>query len=138
MLDLLDVRPGHRVLDVGSGSGWTTALLARLVGPEGRILGVELVPELADWGAENLDRLHVPWASIRTADPDTLGAPADGPFDRILVSASARSMPDELVEQLGPDGVLVVPVGAVMTRVQRTDSALDVTTHGAFSFVPLR
>src|SRR3954470_19728038 len=56
MLRLLEVRPGDRVLDVGSGSGWTTALLAHLTGEQGSVTGVELVPELATWGAENLER----------------------------------------------------------------------------------
>src|SRR5215510_985333 len=64
MLRLLDVKPGHKVLDVGSGSGWTTALLARLTGPTGRVLGVELEPELADFGSANLDSCGLPWASI--------------------------------------------------------------------------
>ena len=120
MLELLEVDAGHRVLDVGSGSGWTTALLARLVGPSGTVLGVELVPELAEWGAENIAGQDAPWASIRPADPDVLGIPSEAPFDRILVSAAARSLPDELVAQLTDDGVMVVPVNATMTRVRRT------------------
>lgn len=141
MLELLEVETGHRVLDVGSGSGWTTALLAHLVGPTGRVLGVELVPELAEWGADNLAGQDTPWASIRPADPDVLGIPAEAPFDRILVSATARSLPDELVEQLTDDGVMVAPVGSTMTRVRRSgpDPAdVDITTHGSYSFVPLR
>jgi protein-L-isoaspartate(D-aspartate) O-methyltransferase len=140
MLVLLDVRPGQRVLDVGSGSGWTTALLAHLVGPEGSVLGLERVEDLVTFGSENLARYDVPWASIRVADPDRLGAPEDAPFDRILVSASPRELPTKLVEQLADDGVLIVPVGATMTRVRRTGptaSDVEITTHGAFSFVPL-
>jgi protein-L-isoaspartate(D-aspartate) O-methyltransferase len=140
MLVLLDVRPGHRVLDVGSGSGWTTALLAHLVGPEGSVLGLERVEDLVAFGAENLARYDVPWASIRAADPDRLGAPDEASFDRILVSASPRSLPMELVDQLTDDGILLVPVGATMMRVRRTGptaSDVEVSTHGAFSFVPL-
>ena len=56
MLRLLDVRPGDRVLDVGSGSGWTTALLGHLVGPTGRVVGLEIEPHLAAWGAANVAR----------------------------------------------------------------------------------
>lgn len=141
MLELLDVRPGQKILDVGSGSGWTTALLAHLVGPSGTVLGVELEPDLAAWGAENLGRQEVPWASIRPAEPDVLGIPSEAPFDRVLVSATARTLPDELVGQLTDDGVMVVPVGSTMTRVRRTgpDGAdVATTTHGSYSFVPLR
>ncbi len=141
MLGLLEVAAGQRVLDVGAGSGWTTALLAHLVGPSGSVLGVELESELAEWGAENLARQDVAWATIRPADPDALGAPAEAPFDRILVSAAARRLPDTLVEQLGDDGIMVVPVGSAMTRVRRTGpdpQDVETTTHGAYSFVPLR
>ena len=141
MLRLLAVETGQRVLDVGAGSGWTTALLAQLVGPTGNVLGVELEPDLATWGGGNLGGQNVSWASIRTADPDVLGIPAEAPFDRILVSASARRMPDDLVAQLTDDGIMVVPVGATMTRVRRTGPDLgdvDVTAHGSYSFVPLR
>lgn len=140
MLELLDVRPSQKVLDVGSGSGWTTALLAHLVGSSGSVLGVELVPELAEWGADNLASQDTPWASIRPADPDVFGIPSEAPFDRILVSAAARSLPDELVEQLTDDGIMVVPVNATMTRVRRTGpdpTDVDITTHGSYSFVPL-
>ena len=137
MLKLLDVRPGAHVLDVGAGSGWTTALLAQLVGSSGSVLGVELDPELAVWGADNLAGQQTSWASIQPAEPDVLGAPDEAPFDRILVSASARKLPESLVDQLGIDGVMVVPVGHAMTRVRRTADGLVTTTHGAYSFVPL-
>jgi protein-L-isoaspartate(D-aspartate) O-methyltransferase len=141
MLELLEVVPGQRILDVGSGSGWTTALLARLVGPSGSVLGVELEPQLAAWGGQNLDRQHTPWATIRVAEPGVLGVPAEAPFDRILVSAAARELPGELVDQLADDGILVVPVGSTMTRVRRTGPGsgdVDITAHGSYSFVPLR
>src|SRR4051794_24035575 len=73
MLRLLQVPVGARVLDVGAGSGWTTALLARLVGPSGRVLGLELDPELTDWGAANLAAHDLPWASLEHAEAGALG-----------------------------------------------------------------
>jgi len=138
MLRLLDVHPGQRVLDVGSGSGWTTALLAHLTGPSGEVVGVELEPELARWGAANLAASAMPWATIRAAGPGVLGDPAHGPWDRILVSADATALPQPLVDQLRDPGRLVIPVAGTMTLVVRDHDSLTTTRHGRYRFVPLR
>lgn len=139
MLRLLGPEVGMRVLDVGAGSGWTTALLARLVGPAGSVTGVELVPALARWGAENLRRQHTPWAALRLAQRGVLGWPDDAPYDRILVSAGAKEIPQELVEQLGHDAVMVLVVAGTLLRLQCAGgSEPSVTRHGSYRFVPLR
>ncbi len=138
MLRLLDVRPGQRVLDVGSGSGWTTALLGRLVGPTGSVVGVELEATLVAFGAANLAATGQPWASIRLAAPGILGVPERAPYDRVLVSAEPDSLPDELVGQLTDDGVMVIPVAGVMLRVRRVGGDVEVSRHGHYRFVPLR
>lgn len=137
MLALLDVHRGHRVLDVGSGSGWSTALLGHLVGRTGQVHGVELVPELAAIGRDNVGGYAMPWVQIHQAEVDILGLPGAAPFDRILVSAGAETLPDPLVDQLAPDGVLVVPVGGRMLRVTRTAERVLVERSGHYSFVPL-
>ncbi len=139
MLALLDVQAGHKVLDVGAGSGWTTALLAYLVGPSGRVIGVERIPALRAGAAEAVAEGGTPWADVRLAIPGVLGVPEEAPFDRILVSAEAtRNVPTELVAQLGPAGIMVVPVRGVMTRLGRgADGQVTRTTHGYYSFVPL-
>ena len=136
MLRLLAVRPGQRVLDVGSGSGWTTALLAHLVGPDGEVVGVELEPELVAFGRANLAATDQPWASITRATPRVLGVPDRAPYDRILVSAEPHELPDELIAQLADDGILVIPVAGTMLRV--THPGAVVTRHGRYRFVPLR
>ena len=138
MLRLLQVREGDRVLDVGAGSGWSTALLAHLTGPAGEVLGVELEPTLVEFGRANLARLDRPWARIEQADPERLGWPDTAPFDRVLVSAEPRALPDELVEQLTDDGRMVIPVSGTMLLVQRTPSGTEITEHGWYRFVPLR
>src|SRR5699024_431055 len=141
MLELLDVAGGHDVLDVGAGSGWTTALLAHLVGPSGSVVGVELVPELAAWGAQNLARFSMPWAALHAAADRVLGWPESAPYDRIMVSAGAKQIPDSLVQQLRAGGVLVIAVSGRMLRVRRAEDPEqppEVTRHGMYRFVPLR
>ena len=138
MLRLLDVRPGDRVLDVGSGSGWTTGLLAHLTGPEGEVLGLELEPELVAFGRTNLTRGDWPWARIEPAEPGLLGRPAGAPYDRVLVSAEARTLSTDLVAQLGEEGRLVSPVAGEMLLVEQVAGASRVSRHGHYRFVPLR
>lgn len=137
MLRLLDVRPGHHVLDLGSGSGWTSALLGELVGSGGRVLGVERVPELVVASRGALAGLDLPWVRLTLAEPGALGAQGDAPFDRILVSAEAQALPRELVDQLVDDGVLVIPVAGEMCRVVRGVDGARTTRHGRYRFVPL-
>ena len=138
MLRLLEVTPGQRVLDVGAGSGWTTALLARLVGPSGEVVGVELEPDLVRFGAANLARTDQPWASIRKARDGVLGWPDAAPYDRVLVSAEPATLPDALVEQVADGGRMVIPVDGTMLLVVRRGDGVEVTRHGGYRFVPLR
>jgi len=138
MLRLLAVEPGQRVLDVGSGSGWSTALLAHLVGPEGEVLGVELEPDLVRFGKKNLARTRQPWASIVQATDGVLGMPDAAPYERILVSAQPRTLPDELVAQIADGGRMVIPVDGTMVLVVRCGDDLEITHHGLYRFVPLR
>jgi protein-L-isoaspartate(D-aspartate) O-methyltransferase len=144
-LRLLVVSAGQHVLDVGAGSGWTTALIARLVGPRGSVVGVELEPDLAAWGAANLAdaarAAGTPWGSARieTARKGVLGWPAEAPYDRILVSASAQRLPTELLDQLSPGGSMVCVVGSQLPRDRHGDDGSPATTeHGYYTFVAQR
>jgi protein-L-isoaspartate(D-aspartate) O-methyltransferase len=136
MLELLDAQPGEKVLDIGSGSGWTTALLSHIVGPDGIVLGVERVEELVAFGAQNLERYHCRNARIEKAGM-VLGKPDEAPFDRILVSASARSFPDELLSQVREGGTIVIPVRDAIWKVVRVEHQPLIEKHDGYVFVPL-
>lgn len=139
MLGLLEVKPGDRILDVGSGSGWTTALLAYLTGETGKVVGVEIIPQLVRFGQKNLLRYKFGWARIVPALEGRLGFPAEAPYNKILVSASARELPQELVDQLKIGGRMVVPVGESIFKVdKKADGEVETKEYPGFVFVPLR
>lgn len=137
MFDLLKVSPGDTVLDIGSGSGWTTALLAHLVGEKGRVVGTEIIPELVEFGRANLAKFKFNNLEIRQAEQGKLGAPGEK-FDRILVGASAEHTPKELFAQLENKGVMVAPVGESIIKFEKLDDE-QVKKHEfpGFIFVPL-
>lgn len=136
MMELLGAKAGERVLDIGSGSGWTTGLLACVVGDAGSVTGLERLEELVRFGNRNLAKYDLPWAEIRPAGPE-LGIPGEQ-FDRILVSASAARFPQSLIDQLSPGGVLVIPVGTSIFRVEKSPSGKAVyDEYPGFVFVPL-
>jgi protein-L-isoaspartate(D-aspartate) O-methyltransferase len=138
MLDMLNPLPGQKMLDVGSGSGWTTALLAHITGPKGRVIGVERVHGLVKLGRANIAKFDYPWAEIRQAKPGIYGAPDDAPFDRILVSASASEVPKELLKQLASPGVMVIPIGYDLVKISKdSQGRVSQVRLEGFIFVPL-
>ena len=137
MLKLLELRKGDKVLDIGSGSGWTTALLANLVEETGKVFGVEIIPELVEFGRRNLAKYNFPNAEIVQAGAE-LGLPSEAPFDRILVSAAAEEIPDTLLRQLKAPGILVLPVKNTIIQIKK-DAAGRISQREfpGFVFVPL-
>ncbi len=138
MTEALDVDPSSRILEIGTGSGYQTAILADLVA---EVFSVERIGELASQAENTLDELGCENVRIRVAD-GTLGWPDEAPFDGILVTAGAPQIPDSLKDQLIDDGGrLVVPVGdrfiQELVRVTRTGDSFESENLLACRFVPL-
>ena len=108
MTELLKVQPSHRVLDVGTGSGYQAAILGELADD---VHSIERHPELAESAAERLDALGYHNVHVHVGD-GTQGYPPAAPYDRVIVAAAAPSVPDSLLEQLAEGGRLVLPVGS--------------------------
>ena len=137
MLHWLDPHPGQNILDVGSGSGWTTALLAFLVGKHGRVYAVEKVPELVEFGSTNCQRVGITNANFYPAQKD-YGLPQYAPYHRILVSAAASQLPTELIDQLAINGIMVIPIRQSIFVVNKTGPSIYHTVEQpGFAFVPL-
>jgi len=138
MTELLAIRPGERLLELGTGSGYQAAVLATL-GAE--VLSLERHPELARLARARLDDLGLgERVRIQVAD-GSLGDRASGPYDGIIVTAAAPAVPQELRDQLAEGGRLVIPVGArdlqTLLLVERHGSDWIETPHGGCVFVPL-
>ncbi len=137
MLKLLDVKPGHMVLDVGSGSGWTSALLAYLVGKKGRVIAVERIPQLVSFGKRNCQSLGIKNVSFHQASTK-LGCASHAPYDRILVSATTKTMPHSLINQLSINGKMVLPIkNSIIVAQKGPGGKLSSKSYPGFLFVPL-
>lgn len=141
MTDLLDLKPGDNVLEVGTGSGYQAAILAELTD---RVCSIEVIPELAENAAKALaaEGYGSEAVALRTGD-GAAGWPERAPFDAIIVTAAAPDVPAALLEQLGPRGRMVVPVGSPwgeqMLRLITKDAGGAVTSRDILpvAFVPL-
>ena len=137
MIELLSPQEGDKILDVGSGSGWTTALLSEIVGQSGGVYGLERIPELVDFGRNNLKKYKFKNAEIFQAG-EALGLPDKAPFDRILVSAGADELPKKLLEQLKIGGIMIIPIGdSIFKIIKTTDKEIKKEEYKGFVFVPL-
>lgn len=136
MLELLEVEMNSKILDVGSGSGYATALLATLA-PEGKVLGIEIIPELAEMGEVNLEKYNFKNAKIEYSDSRQFEKNLKE-FDRILVSAAADEIPKNFMEILKPEGIMVIPIKHSVFKIIKKKDSAETIEYPGFSFVPLQ
>lgn len=144
MLELLQPKAGDKILEIGSGSGWQTALLAHIVGNSpssgGKVIAVELIPELMAFGRKNVAKYGfikkgiVEFHSFNAAK----GMSEQAPFDRIISAASGQDLPVAWKKQLKIGGKIVSPIkDAVHLFVKKTDTDFEESVYPGFAFVPL-
>ena len=136
MTELLDPGPDTKVLEIGTGSGYQTALLAAV---SGTVVTVERFAELSERAERRLSGLGIRNVRFRIGDGSD-GAPEEAPFDRIMVTAAASRIPDTLVDQLSVGGRMVIPVGLsgyqeLLVVEKRTTDRIDVRNEGGVVFV---
>jgi len=143
MNEALELRVGNKVLEVGAGSGYHAATIAEQVGSQGRVYTIEQVPELVKAARSNLGKAGYSERVILVQGDGSLGYPDRAPYDRIVVSAAAPKIPQPLVRQLVPGGVLMIPVGGrlfpqELLKVRKDDKGrIERTSLGGVAFVPL-
>lgn len=140
------LQPGMHALDVGSGSGYLSACFAMMVGPDGRAVGIEHIPEIVASSIENVQRsaaaplLRDGSLSFHVTD-GRLGFPAAAPYDAIHVGAAAPEIPQPLLDQLKPGGRMVIPVGTYFQDLQvvdkNADGSISVRKDASVRYVPL-
>ena len=140
MLELLQPRKGEKILDIGAGSGWTTALLADIVGKEGKVVAIEIIPELKEFGEKNVSKYNFIEKGIvefLCAD-GSQGYKEEAPYDKILVSASAKECLKAWKDQLKIGGKIVVPIrNSIFLFEKKSKESFTQKEFPGFVFVPL-
>jgi protein-L-isoaspartate(D-aspartate) O-methyltransferase len=142
MLEYLDLHYGHKVLEIGTGSGWNAALIGYCIGKKGSVITVEIEKDLIDFAKANIEKVGIKNISVILND-GSKGCPDRAPYDRIVYTVAASEVPSAVLRQLKIGGMLLAPIGdsfiQVLTKIERTGrSRFRRTSLGYYQFVPLR
>jgi len=139
MCEELELKKGLKILEIGAGSGYHSAVISRIIGEEGRIHSIERIPELAEFARRNLEKAGIKNVEVIEGD-GSLGLPEFAPYDRILVTCSAPDIPEHLIEQLKEGGIILIPVGkafSVLIKGIKKGKRLEKKEICGCAFVPL-
>jgi len=141
MTHALDLSQGEKVFEIGAGSGYQAAIIAKIVGQQGKVVTTEVVPELVAFSRENLRKAGIKNVFVHEED-GSKGIKEEAPFDKIIITAACKEFPKELLEQLKPEGIIVGPVGdqneQEMVRGRKDKNGkLELEFLGQFLFSPL-
>lgn len=140
MAEALQLLPGHRVLEIGAGSGYNAAVMAEIIGKKGQVITVERHPCLAEKAGQVLSENGYGNVKVVVGD-GSLGYEAEAPYDRISVTCGAPEVPEPLTEQLIEGGIMVIPVGQLdvqsLIRAKKVNGRLIKEDLGSVVFVPL-
>jgi protein-L-isoaspartate(D-aspartate) O-methyltransferase len=139
MSEWLDVKDGQNILEIGSGSGWQTAILSYLVGT-GTVYSIEIHPELEKFARKNLEKFCLDNVNVILGD-GSLGYPEAAPYDRIIITAACTEIPLPLLDQLSNDGLIIAPVGdasqSLVLLKKTSKGIIEVKNESNYVFVPL-
>jgi len=141
MTSSLELKRGDKVFEVGTGSGYQTAIIANIVGEDTNVISTEVVPELVTFAKQNLKRAGIKNVEVYEED-GSRGLAGKGPFDSIIITAACREFPKKLLEQLKDGGIIVGPVGdkheqEMVKGIKQKDGRLTLEFLGQFLFSPL-
>jgi protein-L-isoaspartate(D-aspartate) O-methyltransferase len=140
MTEALEVKEGQKILEIGTGSGWQSAILGKLVGDKGMVYTIEIIDDLVKFAKENMEKMRIRNVKVLKGD-GSMGLKKYAPYDRIVVTAGSPDIPKPLLSQLKPDGLMVIPVGNLylqsMYVVKKSKGTIEKKSIGSFMFVPL-
>jgi len=139
MTEWLDVRKGQKILEIGTGSGWQSAILSYLVG-DGIVFSVERHSKLVKFAQDNLKKLKIDNVHVVLGD-GSMGYPEGSPYDRIIITAACTEIPLPLLDQLGENGFIIAPVGdtsqSLVLLQKTTKGIVEIKNESHYVFVPL-
>ena len=141
MTHALELQPNEKVFEIGTGSGYQSAIIAKIIGSKEKVITTEVVPELVSFAKQNLRRAGITNVFVYEED-GSKGMPSEAPFDKIIITAACKEFPKPLIGQLKPEGIIVGPVGnqneqEMIRGVKDKDGHLELEFLGPFLFTPM-